>query len=128
MKLLLDTHALLWMEDDPTRLSLTAFTLLKDPANALLLSTATLWEVAIKVSVGKLKLSKPYPLFVTQALLKLPATRLRMKIEHGTMLSTLPLHHRDPFDRMLVAQALVEQMPIVSIDTRFDAYGVDRRW
>jgi PIN domain nuclease of toxin-antitoxin system len=128
MRLLLDTHTLLWAMEDPSKLSPTAHTLVNDAANAVLLSSTTFWEVAVKVSVGKLALKQPFEAFMVQALAKLPAAILGMEIKHSAMLCTLPLHHRDPFDRMLVAQALVEQMPIVSVDAQLDAYAIDRRW
>jgi PIN domain nuclease of toxin-antitoxin system len=128
MRLLLDTHTLLWAMEAPANLSPLAHLLVNDPTNTLLLSSVTLWEVAVKVNVGKLTLLQPFEAFALQAFAKLPAARLPTAIKHGAMLSTLPLHHRDPFDRMLVAQVLVEQIPIISIDAQLDAYGVDRRW
>lgn len=128
MNLLLDTHAILWTQDAPANLSPIAQALLKDPANTLLVSAVSFWEIAVKVSIGKLKLSKPFDIFGMQALVGLPAVILQMDINHGKILSQLPLHHRDPFDRMLVAQALVEQIPLVSADPHLDVYGIDRRW
>jgi PIN domain nuclease of toxin-antitoxin system len=125
---LLDTHALIWAVDDPTRLSPAAVVTLQDPANELLVSAATVWEVAIKVGVGKLTLSGPYRPWMIKALTDLGAAVLPITVEYADVQAGLPFHHRDPFDRLLVAQALVETVPVVSGDAQFDAYGVTRVW
>ncbi len=128
MRVLLDTHALIWAVDDPNKLSATARTSLENSMNDLLLSAATIWEIAIKVELKKISLSKPYPEWMNQALVDLGATLLPITVEYAAAQSTLPSHHRDPFDRLIIAQALTEQIPIVCADSTFDRYGVLRLW
>ncbi|MGB9180502.1 MAG: type II toxin-antitoxin system VapC family toxin [Pyrinomonadaceae bacterium] len=127
MKLLLDTHAFLWFIDDSPRLSARAKALLESDED-LFLSTASLWEIAIKTSSGKLALAQPFDIFLPQQLSKNEIEILPIRLAHLGVVSTLPLHHRDPFDRLLIAQAMFEQMPMISIDTAFDAYPVTRLW
>ena len=128
MRLILDSHVLLWAVDDPVRLSPTATALLQDPANELLVSAATIWEMSIKVGLGKLTLSQPYRAWMTQALADLGATILPITVEYADAQAALPFHHRDPFDRLIIAQTLVEGISVVSDDGQFDAYGVSRLW
>lgn len=128
MRVLLDTHTLIWAVDDPSRLSSPATATLQDPANELLVSAATIWEIAIKVGLGKLTLSQSYGAWTRQALTDLGAVLLPITIECGDVLVALPLHHRDPFDRFLVVQAKVEAVAIVSVDAAFDPYGLNRIW
>jgi PIN domain nuclease of toxin-antitoxin system len=127
MKLLLDTHAFLWFIDDSPRLSAQAKASLESDAE-LLISTASLWEIAIKNSIGKLTLAQPYETFIPQQLEQNNIEILPINLAHISVVCTLPFHHRDPFDRLLLAQALVEQLPIVSADTVFDMYAVERLW
>ena len=127
MKLLLDTHTFLWFIDDNPRLSARAKALLESDAD-LLLSVVSLWEISIKVSIGKLSLSQPFDIFVPQQLADNAIDVLPIDLAHLNVISTLPFHHRDPFDRMLIAQAMVAQLPIVSIDAAFDAYSIKRLW
>jgi PIN domain nuclease of toxin-antitoxin system len=126
--LLIDSHVLLWAVDQPARLSAKAETAIKDPAQMLAVSAATVWEIAIKVGLRKLSLSLPYQQWMTRALSDLQATILPITIESAGVQAALPYHHGDPFDRMLIAQAQVEQIPIVSHDPAFDNYGVMRIW
>jgi PIN domain nuclease of toxin-antitoxin system len=128
MNLLLDTHAILWFWWDDPRLSSTAKSTISEPANRKLVSLASPWEVAIKVSLKKLDLGGTFRGFFPQHMLRTYFEWLAVKDDHWTALSSLPFHHRDPFDRFLVAQALVDGIPIVSIDASFDAYGVKRIW
>lgn len=128
MKLLLDTHSLIWAVDQPSLLGPQAKTALEDLANSLLLSAATLWEIAIKVGVNKLTLSLPYRQWMTRALNDLGVTILPVTVEYADVQATLPFHHRDPFDRLLIAQALVENIPLVSNDALFEQYGISRVW
>ena len=128
MRVLLDSHTLLWAVDAPVNLSPTALATLQDASNDLLVSAATLWEVAIKVSLGKLTLSQPYRTWMNQALTDLGASILPITVEYADAQAALPYHHRDPFDRLLVAQALVEGIPVVSVDSQLDLYGVNRLW
>jgi PIN domain nuclease of toxin-antitoxin system len=127
MKLLLDTHTFLWFIDDNPQLSQKAKALL-EADNELLLSIASLWEIAIKLSLGKLTVEIPTEVLMTQQLTRNDIDVLPITVAHLVQVSTLPLHHRDPFDRLLIAQAIVEQIPIVSVDPAFDAYPVQRLW
>ncbi|MBC7796695.1 MAG: type II toxin-antitoxin system VapC family toxin [Pyrinomonadaceae bacterium] len=127
MKLLLDTHTFLWFIAGDTNLSITAQDLINDAANIKFVSTASLWETAIKVSTGKLNLSASFDdLFPTQ-IESNGFELLQIKISHVSFISKLPFH-RDPFDRLLIAQAIEEKMEIVSIDKVFDNYSVSRLW
>jgi PIN domain nuclease of toxin-antitoxin system len=119
---------LLWAAEKNSKLSANAEAELVNPANERLLSPAAYWEIAIKVSIGKLTLAEPFETFLDRANQDLSLTALPIQPRHAAMLTTLPMHHRDPFDRMLIAQALVEQVPIVSADAWIDAYGVKRIW
>src|SRR5262245_39058548 len=126
MRLLIDAHSLLWAVDDPTRLSPVATTALKDPANELFVSAVTVWEISIKVGVGKMTLSAPFRDWMNRAIADLGLTLLPITVEYADAQAALPWHHRDPFDRLLIAQALTESIPIVSADALFDAYGITR--
>ncbi|MBI3650108.1 MAG: type II toxin-antitoxin system VapC family toxin [Acidobacteria bacterium] len=127
MKLLIDTHTFLWFILDSANLSDDALDLLESDAD-LLISIASLWEIAIKVSIGKLMLPQSYNKFIAQQLKVNSIDKLPIRLSHLTMVSTLPLHHRDPFDRMIIAQAIVENLPLVSADTAFDSYPIKRLW
>jgi PIN domain nuclease of toxin-antitoxin system len=126
--LLLDTHTVLWFWWNDAQLSATALALICDPANRKLVSPATAWEVAIKVSLKKLKIGGPYLGFFPQHMLRNNFEWLPITDDHFAGVASLPFHHKDPFDRMLVAQALAEGIPIVSVDGAFDPYGVKRLW
>ena len=128
MRYLLDTHTLLWSQDDTGKLSAVARTALTDPAHERLLSAATIWEIGIKVALGKLRLSKPFRVWVQTAITDLVLTELPIAIEHVERQMGLPFHHRDPFDRLLAAQSLSEAIPLISSDTVFDVYGAERLW
>jgi PIN domain nuclease of toxin-antitoxin system len=127
MKYLLDTHTFLWFIEDSTLLRKTAKTLLESDHD-LLLSVASIWEIAIKVNLGKLQLAASFDPFITEQIAINDLEVLSIKIAHLNLISSLPLHHRDPFDRLLIAQAITEQIPIISRDTAFDAYQVTRIW
>jgi PIN domain nuclease of toxin-antitoxin system len=126
MRLLLDSHSLIWAVDDPSRLSPAALTALRDPASELLLSAATVWELSIKVGLGKLTLSSSYRDWMNQAIADLDLSILPVTVEYAAAQASLPWHHRDPFDRLLIAQSLIETIPVISADAHFDAYGVLR--
>jgi PIN domain nuclease of toxin-antitoxin system len=128
VNLLLDTHSFIWFVEDNPSLSSHARTLIEEPTNDVFLSIANIWEMAIKVSLGKLDLSQPFDLFIPNQLLLNDITLLDITVSHTLRVATLPYHHRDPFDRLLIAQSLVEVMPLISIDSVFDAYGVNRLW
>ena len=128
MILLLDTHAVLWFWRDDPQLSGHAKALIQDPANDILVSRAVPWEVAIKVSTKKLDILGPYPGFFRQNMSRSRLLYLETRDEHLDVVADLPFHHKDPFDRLMIAQAMMESIPIISIDTQFDAYGVTRIW
>ena len=128
MRLLLDTHTLYWSADDPSKLSPAASMAIQEAANDRFLSVATIWELAIKFGQGKIRLSLPFRQWMERAILDVKLVILPITIEYAERQATLPPHHKDPFDRLLVAQARVEGIPIVSGDTAFDAYGVSRLW
>jgi PIN domain nuclease of toxin-antitoxin system len=128
MKVLLDTHAFLWLITDDNRLSQTARKAFLNPKNSLLFSAASLWEICIKQSLGKLSLRSGW-LQTIQNELKVNAIQwLPIEIAHCARLTKLPFHHRDPFDRMLIAQALVESLQLLSRDDRFVAYKIKCIW
>ena len=128
MKLLLDTHTLIWAVDRPSCLGRKARAALEDTHQVLMLSAATLWEMAIKVGLGKLTLLLPYRQWMTQAIADLEIQILPITVEVADVQIGLPYHHRDPFDRLLAAQALTENLSLVSNDPVFDEYGVNRLW
>lgn len=128
MKLLLDTHVLLWMGEDSEQLSAGAKSLLSADTSELVLSVACAWEVAIKHGAGKLTLPGTFRQFVEGAITRGRMSVLPITMVHLERVDALSHHHRDPFDRLLVAQALVEHLPILSRDDRLDAYGIERLW
>jgi|SRR5436853_6390093 len=128
MKLLLDTHTFLWFIIGNPHLSANARALIEDQANEKFLSVGSMWEIAIKVSIGKLALSGSFDTLIPQQLSINGFDLLGLEVNHAAALINLPFHHRDPFDRLLIAQAIVEQMQIVSIDLTFDAYQITRLW
>ena len=123
MAVLLDTHAFLWWCEDARDLSRKAIS-----EEDCLLSLASVWEVAIKISVGKLKLPSSIERYVPQQLALYGFSSFEIGFRHIARCSELPWHHRDPFDRMLVAQAIEEDLPLVSRDPVFEKYGVRRIW
>ena len=127
MRLLLDTNIALRITSGESVLP-TAARKLIDEAAAVFVSAASVWEIGIKVGLGKLVLSKPYKLWMTQAMSDLGITVLSITVAYADVQAGLPRHHGDPFDRLLVAQAMVEQVPIVSGDANMDAYGIMRLW
>jgi PIN domain nuclease of toxin-antitoxin system len=128
VRLLLDTHAFLWWVEDDKRLSRRARKAVALAENECLLSLASVWEMAIKVSLGKLRLAAPLEAFLPEQLAKNGFRELPLDFRHVVKVSRLPFHHRDPFDRLLVAQALEEDLAVVSADEAFAAYGVRRVW
>src|SRR6185503_14862416 len=128
MRLLIDSHALIWYVDQDHLLSPSSSAAITDPSNDLLLSAGSIWEIGIKVGLGKLVLSQPYRLWMTQAILDLGIAVLPVTVEYSDVQAGLPRHHSDPFDPLLIAQAMVEQVPIVSGDPVIDAYGITRLW
>lgn len=128
MKLLLDTHSFLWFIDGSPALSATARALIEDTTNERFLSIASTWELAIKYSIGKITFAQPFATFLTEQLSINDIAVLGVTLAHIHHIAALPFHHRDPFDRMIIAQSHIEGIPVVSVDSAFDAYGVIRLW
>ncbi|MBA4158850.1 MAG: type II toxin-antitoxin system VapC family toxin [Gemmatimonadetes bacterium] len=128
MALLLDTHAFLWFIDDDPRLSPTAAEQIGDPAARVLVSVVSLWEIVIKLGTGKLSLDRSPADLWPESLAANHFEALPVTAEHVLAVAPLPLHHRDPFDRLLLAQAVAEGLQVVSADTVFDRYPVERIW
>lgn len=128
MRILLDTHGLLWFLTGDPRLSAPARALIEDPSHEILVSMASLWEIAIKQSLGKLRIDRPFEELVPLQPEVNGFAILEIRIEHLSRVRRLDFHHRDPFDRLLAAQALTERIPILSRDEALDAYGVQRLW
>jgi PIN domain nuclease of toxin-antitoxin system len=126
VRLLLDTHAFLWFLLDDQKLRVTARSLIADPNNEIEVSPATYWEIAIKIAPRKYALPEPFEMFMEREITINDFHILHIEPKHVATLTTMPLHHRDPFDRMLIAQATVEQIPIVSAVPAFDAYSITR--
>ena len=128
MKLLLDTHTLLWFIAGSSQLGATARTFIEDAANEKYVSIASLREIAIKISVGKMSLAALFDVLFPHQLQINGFELLPIKINHASAITTLPFHHRDPFDRIMIAQAIEENMNFISIDTVIDDYSVTRLW
>jgi PIN domain nuclease of toxin-antitoxin system len=125
--LIIDTHALIWAIDDPSQLTPVAATAMQN-AKHRFVSIASVWEIAIKVSVGKLQLSLPYRRWIEKAIHDVGASLLPVTLDYCEVQSTLPRRHGDPFDRMIAGQCLCDRLPVVSSDAVFDQYGVTRIW
>jgi len=128
MDVLLDTHTLLWYYLDDPQLSAPARAVLSDPANGVFVSPASYWEIAIKVCTKKYTLTVPFPQFIQEVIHDTGFTILPIEPGHAEPLTTLHRHHNDPFDRLIIAQAIVENMSIVGCDVAFDDYPVRRLW
>ncbi len=125
MRILLDTQVWLWMLMSPDRLSDRGRSLVEDPSTDLLLSAASTWEIAIKAALGKLDLPGPPEVVVPEMMDESQVTALPILLSHTLRVAALPRHHRDPFDRLLVAQAQLEAVPILTSDARIGAYDVE---
>jgi len=125
---LLDTQAILWITKDDPRLSNAAAQLFLDSQNKMLLSMASLWEMSIKINLQKLSLGDPLRDFIYKHIRRNDVTILDIDVPHILLLENLPMHHRDPFDRMIIAQAMHENVPIISSDPAFDLYPIRRIW
>ncbi len=128
MKLLLDTECWLWWLLAPDRLNSRALDVLESRRDPLWLSAASSWEIAIKVSLGKLKLPAPVEAYVPQRLADDAITGMPVAHGHALRTSALPRHHQDPFDRLLIAQAQLERMGVLTADEAFLSYDVDVVW
>ena len=127
MRFLLDTHVWLWMIAEPERFTPETAELLEDPVNDLVLSAASSWEIAIKCALGKLTLPAPAEKYVPGQIAKTGVISLAIEHTHALRAAALPPHHRDPFDRMLIAQAELEGLTVITADKQFSAYGVATR-
>jgi len=125
MKLLLDTHIFVWWDSDPNRLSSQAKALCEDPTNSLVLSVASIWEMQIKQQFGKLKLRLPLTELIENQKQNNGFEILPINSEHVLFLDNLPRHHKDPFDRLLIAQASVEKVKLLSADPLFTRYSIE---
>jgi PIN domain nuclease of toxin-antitoxin system len=128
MKILIDTHAFLWLITGDARLSAGAREAFLEPKHQLYLSASSLWEISIKVSLGKLKLKKGWLKIIETEMKKNLVLWLPIEMHHCEQLTKLPFYHRDPFDRMLIAQAAAEGMHILSNDGEFPKYGIGCIW
>jgi PIN domain nuclease of toxin-antitoxin system len=128
MRFLLDTHAFLQFLVGSPDLSAVARRLIEDPRNERFLSIASIWEIAIKLRLGKLELTQAFEDVFPYQIEMNAITILPIAVPHIAIVATLPLYHRDPFDRMLVAQCVVEGIPLISSDATLDRYPIERLW
>lgn len=124
MKLLLDTHIFLWWDSEPTKLSNNVLTALTDPRNSLFLSVVSAWEMQIKKDIGKLSLRIALADMLIEQETKNQIKVLPIEAKHIFGLETMPQHHKDPFDRLIIAQAIVEDLTVISNDGIFSSYGI----
>jgi PIN domain nuclease of toxin-antitoxin system len=128
VRFLVDTHCWLWLQASPERLSSEMLSLLEDPANELILSAASSWEIAIKYALGKLPLPEPPSRYVPSRMATSGSRGLPVEHAHALRVAELPAHHRDPFDRLLIAQAQIEKLVLVTVDREFEKYDVEVRF
>ena len=128
MKLLLDTHALIWFISGDSKLGEQAKEAFLNRDNRLYFSKVSLWEITIKISLGKLVLAGQWLTAIEKEMVSNGIQWLEIEIDHCKILADLPLHHRDPFDRLLISQAISESMSIVSIDRQFSLYPLEIIW
>ncbi len=124
MRLLLDTHTFLWFVNDNPKLSDHLKDLIEDTNNIIYLSVASLWEMSIKFNLGKLTLDPNYEEFIEREVTISAIQLLNIELEHLRINATLPFHHRDPFDRLIIAQSIAENIPIVTLDSAFSKYSI----
>jgi len=128
MNLLLDSHALISWHEEPKQLSSRAFQAISDPANKIFLSIASIWEIQIKIQIGKFKFVEPLVDVIQTEQTQNSFRLLPIEFSHVLALANLPFHHKDPFDRLLISQSVVENMTLVSADKRLSAYDVNLLW
>ncbi|MEI6126833.1 MAG: type II toxin-antitoxin system VapC family toxin [Pseudomonadota bacterium] len=128
MRALLDTNCFLWFITDCEKLSSSARSFITDLDNTLSLSAASLWEIAVKVTIGKLELLRPFDQLIPEQLTVNAIDILPIETSHLSRMISLPFHHRDPFDRLIIAQALTEDISLISSDTAFHKYDVKLIW
>jgi PIN domain nuclease of toxin-antitoxin system len=127
MKLLLDTHTFIWFVEDDIKLPISTKNQIESIDNEILVSIVSLWEIAIKTSLGKLEIANDIPSMIREIEIN-GFTILPIFPEHTICVSTLPFHHRDPFDRMLISQSITENIRIISKDSVFGEYDIDCFW
>ncbi len=128
MNLLLDTHVFVWMHEDPNKISSRAFAELSNPSNKLFLSIASVWELQIKIQAKKFKFKETLEEVIEIEQITNGLQILSVTLTHALHLENLPPHHKDPFDRLLISQAIVENMTLVTADTEFAKYQVNSLW
>jgi PIN domain nuclease of toxin-antitoxin system len=128
LRVLLDTHSWLWMVGESGRLADSSRELLRDPSNDLFLSAASAWEISIKYAAGRLRLPQPPAALITQWMAEVRMSALPILHAHALRAGELPLHHRDPFDRLLIAQAQIEGLTVLTADREFAKYDVPVHW
>ena len=125
MRFILDTHVFIWGEEKSHRLRPEVLEMMRDPANDVIFSAVVSWEIAVKYSIGKLDLPEPPRLFVERRIVRESLTPLPINHDHTLRVADLPMHHRDPFDRLLIAQSQIERLPLVTADPNISRYDVD---
>jgi PIN domain nuclease of toxin-antitoxin system len=128
MKILLDTHAFIWLDSQPEKLSKKAIEVCQDTSNELYLSMASLWEMQIKVQLGKLKLNISLEEMLVLQQQENDLKVLNFSLAHIYQLQSLPFHHNDPFDRIIIAQSILENMTLISVDDKLKAYNIAVLW
>lgn len=128
MRALLDTHAFIWWANNDPSLTAVAKAVIGDSSNEIFLSAVSTWEMAIKMAIGKLTLTLPLSMFVASQVSQYQFKPLRITYAHTYQVRTLPLHHNDPFDRLLIAQSIVENLVLLTVDAKFVPYGVQTVW
>ncbi len=127
MALLLDTQIIIWLEENPANIANEVRDQILAETTAYF-SKASVWEMAIKIKTGKLSLKQPLDLFIDNFQIDYKFKLLDISLQHIYQTQQLPLHHRDPFDRLLIAQSIIENIAVISSDVIFDAYGIRRIW
>ena len=125
MRLLLDTHIFLWFVNDNSQLNNRWADLIEDENNIIYLSIASLWEMSIKYNLGKLTLKPNYDEFIKSEVVARNINLLNIELAHLKTNASLPFHHRDPFDRLIISQSIVEKIPVITADSVFNQYSVD---
>lgn len=128
MKYLLDTHTILWYATNDRRLAVEQYKAIESSQNQIFISHVSVWEIGIKSAIGKLKIENTVESFVREKIEPYNFIFLPIELNHIFKATSLPLHHRDPFDRMLISQSIIENIPIISSDSTFDHYGINRIW
>ncbi|MCQ8118281.1 type II toxin-antitoxin system VapC family toxin [Methylomonas rosea] len=128
MKFLLDTHVFIWLDSEPEKLGMTALTICQNHNNDLYLSMASVWEMQIKQQLGKLKLKLPLNQLIDEQCVNNGLRILPMETRHIYALNDLPFHHKDPFDRLILTQARLEKISLITADKAFSHYDVDLIW